>query len=91
MGVMKELYFDSWKSESYPYAGITRIRFKGYNLSLAAPHSFRGAKVENMLFVARRGVWNVKNIFNRFFFMHFSTIRFKNPLSSKKSVILHII
>lgn len=33
MGVMKELYFDSWKSESYPYDGITRIRFKGYNLS----------------------------------------------------------
>ena len=50
---MKELYFDSWKSESYPYAGITRIRFKGYNLSLAAPHSFQGAKVENELEDAR--------------------------------------
>lgn len=49
MGVMKELYFDSWKSESYPYVGITRIRFKGYNLSLAAPHSFRGAKVNRFL------------------------------------------
>ncbi len=49
MGVMKELYFDSWKLESYPYAGITRIRFKGYNLSLAAPHSFQGAKVKRFL------------------------------------------
>lgn len=83
MGVMKELYFDSWKSESYPYAGITRIRFKGYNLSLAAPHSFRGAKVENMLFVARRGVWNVKNIFNRFFLCIFQLYDSKIPCPQK--------
>ena len=62
MGVMKELYFDSWKSESYPYAGITRIRFKGYNLSLAAPHSFQGAKVEIIFIFLKIGMLNNKDV-----------------------------
>ena len=47
MGVMKELYFDSWKSESYPYAGSTRIRFKGYNLSRKRHPMLLGRKGRN--------------------------------------------